>query len=44
MLPPLSGSGPFVVKTVTFVGILIWIEIVSPLFLPLEPLSTTLIV
>ena len=40
MLPPLSGVGPLVVNTITLVGLLITIEIVSP-FLPLVPLSTT---
>ena len=43
MLPPLSGCGPLVVNTVTFAGLLITIEIVSPFF-PLVPLSTTLTV
>jgi hypothetical protein len=40
MLPPLSGEAPLVVNTVTLLGLLIRIEIVSP-FLPLVPLSTT---
>src|SRR6478735_3197766 len=40
IFPPLRGCGPLVVKTVTFAGLLMRIEIVSPFF-PLVPLSTT---
>ena len=40
MFPPLRGWGPPVVKTVTAVGLVITIEIVSPFF-PLVPMSTT---